>query len=352
MNQQWINLAEINKHPSLVDFRDATLKNLHLYDTYEVSNTGQLRNTNPSRANSPDGCYYHTALDANGYCRAKIRTPEGKNKSVFVHRLVAFAFKSSSYFDKAVVNHKNKVRDDNHVDNLEWLTNEDNTADGTAKVYKLYDPTGNPVTVTNLQEHARSLGTPFSYTGFQRLTKNLSIHYMGWTTDGTIHSDAAINKAIGFCTRLKDTKLNASAPDIKALPSGRKWKAVPDFPHFYASTSGDLYSFLSHKIIAPCNGVRYVTVKLYNPITEVTLNTMKHIVIAKTFIPNPNNHDTVDHKWGNSNALNNLRWLDRATNSSQKENKPCYNTVPEELEFDYQDEYECVHDIITSSSYY
>jgi hypothetical protein len=45
-----------------------------------------------------------------------------------VHRVVALSFLSSSYFEGAVVNHKNGIKSDNNVDNLEWCTAIENTA--------------------------------------------------------------------------------------------------------------------------------------------------------------------------------------------------------------------------------
>lgn len=49
----------------------------------------------------------------------------GKRKRKLVHRLVASAFISNP--DKLkTVNHKNGVKDDNRITNLEWMTAEDN----------------------------------------------------------------------------------------------------------------------------------------------------------------------------------------------------------------------------------
>lgn len=51
-----------------------------------------------------------------------------KSKSYYVHRLVAMAFIDNP--DNLVeVNHKDHVRDNNHVNNLEWVTKYDNLLD-------------------------------------------------------------------------------------------------------------------------------------------------------------------------------------------------------------------------------
>jgi hypothetical protein len=49
----------------------------------------------------------------------------GVRINLLVHRLVAFAF-IPNIENKPQVNHKNKIRYDNHVDNLEWVTRAEN----------------------------------------------------------------------------------------------------------------------------------------------------------------------------------------------------------------------------------
>ena len=50
---------------------------------------------------------------------------EGGKKNFMVHRLVAKAF-VPGYFEGADVNHKDCNRQNNHADNLEWMTRRDN----------------------------------------------------------------------------------------------------------------------------------------------------------------------------------------------------------------------------------
>lgn len=61
-----------------------------------------------------------------GYRFVNIKNNEGKYKSIKVHRLVAQAFLENK-FNFPCVNHKNGIKLDNRVENLEWCTYSYNT---------------------------------------------------------------------------------------------------------------------------------------------------------------------------------------------------------------------------------
>jgi len=85
---------------------------------YDISNIGRVRNwrTNYILKNKRDNVswYEHVDLWYNGIRRR-----------FDVHRLVASAFISNPD-NKSDVNHKDGIKNNNHVDNLEWSTKQEN----------------------------------------------------------------------------------------------------------------------------------------------------------------------------------------------------------------------------------
>ena len=63
----------------------------------------------------------------NGYLQVRMRNSTTNTvKYLYIHRLVATVFITNPY-NKMQVNHKNCKRDDNRVENLEWVTAKENT---------------------------------------------------------------------------------------------------------------------------------------------------------------------------------------------------------------------------------
>lgn len=85
---------------------------------YEVSSIGRIRSIKRATTN---GKVLKPVIDKDGYKRVCL-SKNNVRKSYKVHRLVAIAFVSGRTVEKRVVNHKNEIKLDNRMENLEWCT--------------------------------------------------------------------------------------------------------------------------------------------------------------------------------------------------------------------------------------
>ena len=92
-------------------------KTIEFEPNYEVSVFGEVRSKITGRVKS-------LRLNRQGYSRVTLY-PSGKTYTI--HRLVALTFLNDSFKEGLVVNHKNGIKTDNKVDNLEWVTSKMNT---------------------------------------------------------------------------------------------------------------------------------------------------------------------------------------------------------------------------------
>lgn len=87
---------------------------------YQVSNTGKVRSLDYHREKRIKEISCH---NSGGYRKVILR--KSSNTPYYVHRLVAQTFIANPE-NKPCVNHKNGIRDDNRVENLEWCTCSEN----------------------------------------------------------------------------------------------------------------------------------------------------------------------------------------------------------------------------------
>lgn len=89
------------------------------------------------------------------------------------------------------------------------------------------------------------------------------------------------------------------------------WKDVPGFPGYKASSKGRFFSIKYQRIL---NGnAEYA--KKHRTYIKIYMKKWRyaHVMIAKTFIPNPENKQTVNHIDGDiyNNSIDNLEWATR-----------------------------------------
>lgn len=97
-------------------------KQIKNYTNYEVSDKGNVRN-------ALNGQILKPTLNTWGYLSVTLCS-EKKRKNKTVHRLVAEAFVSNPN-NLPEVNHKDENKENNSVENLEWVTKKENINHGT-----------------------------------------------------------------------------------------------------------------------------------------------------------------------------------------------------------------------------
>lgn len=84
---------------------------------YEVSSIGRVRSLNYNNS----GEVHLLAFTGIRYCQVGL-TKDGKQRSFYVHRLVAEAYLPEPKEGETQVNHKNGDKRDNRISNLEWVS--------------------------------------------------------------------------------------------------------------------------------------------------------------------------------------------------------------------------------------
>lgn len=115
----------------------------HYAGLYQVSSLGRIWSVRKQRI-------LKTTLNSYGYERIFLRTPTGKKREERIHRLVALAFlpNPNKY---PVINHKNEIKTDNRVDNLEWCTVQYNVKYSSYKWTGANNPMKKPENIEKLK---------------------------------------------------------------------------------------------------------------------------------------------------------------------------------------------------------
>lgn len=149
---------------------------------YCVSSFGRIWSSNHGIIKTP--------LNNSGYPHFN-RVINGKRVRTLVHRMLAIAFLENPE-NKPTVNHKNGVRSDNRIENLEWATSSEQNqhsvtilgrkgainAHRKKSIKAINDDTGEIIECAGIREMGRKLKIP--YQGIQAVLKNPNRRYFQW----------------------------------------------------------------------------------------------------------------------------------------------------------------------------
>lgn len=106
------------------------------YSKYLINTKGQIFSTKRTKL------YELTPINKKGYLFVKLYNDDNKRKFIGIHRLVALTFIPEEDLTKEV-NHINKNRSDNRVENLEWISHTDNVRYSRQQKLKVIWDNGN-----------------------------------------------------------------------------------------------------------------------------------------------------------------------------------------------------------------
>ena len=271
------------------------------FDNYEVSSFGKVRNIKTHRIlkSATKGGYILVGLCQNG-----------KGKSIGVHRLVAESFIENPE-NKPQVNHIDKNRSNNNVDNLEWNTALENnlhrsknciqTTNQNIVIWRIDKDTG------DLLQKYESIKLAAKWCFENNLCKKI------------VNAESGLSFAV---RGLYKTSFNYKWKmiDQESL-DGEIWKNVcinnEKFENYFVSNLG---RFKNSKRIIMDNYKPHHSGYIY-----LRVNIQKyalHRLIASTFIENIDNKPFVNHIDGNklNNCVNNLEWVTVQENNQHNHN--------------------------------
>lgn len=169
-------------------------KDIPNYSKYEISEDGQFATKAKTFKNGKKRPrkIWPNSIDVGGYFRVDIYNDQGMRKKVRVHKLVANAF-IPKVEGKEYINHINGNKQDNHVENLEWVTLSEN-------MRHAYD--------TGLKKNTEKQRKSASIIGKTKRIKVLATFDNGSTK--MFESQKQCSKYLGVSQQLLITKLNSN----------------------------------------------------------------------------------------------------------------------------------------------
>lgn len=263
-------------------------RELELFNNYEISKCGLIRNKSSKKILKQN--------TKNGY-----NTVNLSNKTVSIHRLVAFTF-LEKIGGKDYVNHIDGNKLNNNYSNLEWVSQKENVQHSVEM--NLIKPFTRKVVQLSVDD---DFIKEFSSVTLAADTMNCSRRAIDLVCKGTNPT------AKGFKWKYLD-KPNSDQPE--------NCKIITEYPQYKVSSLGEIYSIRSKKVLKAqknSNGYLWVQFSVNNKKKNVYI----HQLVAQHFIENADGKTIVNHIDGDktNNNVENLEWV------TQSENMKHYNNI-------------------------
>lgn len=286
---------------------------------YSISNFGNVKNIKTNyllKINSKIDRYTKVTLKDNN-----------KNKTCSIHRLVGIAFIDNPE-NKPTINHINRMKNDNRIENLEWSTmSEQNFHKNIGKEKQIKITNYRPVWKINLQTN-------------EKIERYKSIQDAAlWVTNNTQTCNKSINSKI--CAVANNHRPHAYGYkwqyDNGTDLDNEIWKEIPLYltnnkPNYFISNLGRYKNTTGRIITNYKYSLGYIRLGIESK------NYLLHRLVALTFIDNPEDKEQVNHIDGNklNNRLDNLEWCSCLENNIHKINIGLSNCTRKVVQYDLQ----------------
>ena len=296
------------------------------FSNYEISNYGNIRNKTTKYILKPS--------IKSGYLCISLKHDNGDRKPMKMHRLVALSFIPNP-LNKETVNHKDHNKLNNNLSNLEWAT----TTEQNQHKRKCKKEIKELVSSRPVWRIDKDTNEKLEYYNTIRAAAQ-------WIFDNKLTSVKVFNGGNNI-----KTKISAVAQGKRPTTFGYKWIYCDKCENKYTDEE---WKDIPCEIINETEGYKisnYGRVKNHKGrITEGSKHEsgylwvsiapkqyLLHRLVAKIFIPNPENKEQVNHIDGNklNSHVNNLEWCSNIENQIHKVNTGLAN-IPKIIQYDLQ----------------